>query len=267
MPALDDATLARLGHLNLMEFSRESARWSGASGAIVESDGMLFFQTGAELPFLCNGAFRLDERVPAPALVAAADEWFGERSRGFTIFARPGIDDDLADACAAAGFHAFSDSPEMVCEEPVSGPPLPDGVELRGVSDAGQVADFVAVSQEAYGDIGMPDGTVAAIVTEPSRFLVPHVRSVVAYLDGRPVAAAQTVLSHGLAGVYWVGTVADARGRGLGEAVTRAVTNLAFELGAPANSLQASKMGEPIYRRMGYRTIYRYRSFVRFADG
>jgi predicted GNAT family acetyltransferase len=77
------------------------------------------------------------------------------------------------------------------------------------------------------------------------------------------VAAAQTLLSHGIAGVYWVGTVDDARGRGLGEAVTRAVTNAAFDLGARANTLQASIMGEPIYRRMGYETLYSYHSLVR----
>jgi len=79
------------------------------------------------------------------------------------------------------------------------------------------------------------------------------------------VAAAQTLLSHGIAGVYWVGTVEGARSRGLGEAVTRAVTNAAFDRGATANSLQASPMGEPIYRRMGYEEIYRYTTYTRLT--
>jgi len=34
-----------------------------------------------------------------------------------------------------------------------------------------------------------------------------HVVSVVGYADGQPAAAAQTLLSHGIAGVYWVGTI------------------------------------------------------------
>jgi hypothetical protein len=34
------------------------------------------------------------------------------------------------------------------------------------------------------------------------------------------------------------------------------VTNLAFELGAPWVTLQASSMGEAIYRRMGYVDLY-----------
>jgi hypothetical protein len=50
----------------------------------------------------------------------------------------------------------------------------------------------------------------------------------------------------------------------LGEAVTRAVTNRAFDEGAAVVTLQASPMGEPIYRRMGYEERYRYSTFVRF---
>ena len=95
--------------------------------------------------------------------------------------------------------------------------------------------------------------------------VAPHLQTVVAYDRDAPVAAAQVLMSHSIAGVYWVGTVDGARGKGLGDAVTRAVTNRAFELGARFVSLQASAMGEPIYRRMGYREIYRYRTHVRFA--
>jgi hypothetical protein len=71
-------------------------------------------------------------------------------------------------------------------------------------------------------------------------------------------------LSHSIAGVYFVGTVERARGSGLGDAVTRAVTNRAFEAGARAVTLQASVMGEPIYLKMGYQTIYHYTTFARF---
>ena len=68
-----------------------------------------------------------------------------------------------------------------------------------------------------------------------------------------------TIVSHGVAGIYWVGSLAAARGRGLGRAVTAAATNAGFDLGADFASLQASPMGEPIYRAMGYETIYDYR--------
>lgn len=50
----------------------------------------------------------------------------------------------------------------------------------------------------------------------------------------------------------------DARGRGLAEAVTRHLTNEALRRGAAFVVLQASKFGEPIYLRMGYKEITKY---------
>jgi predicted GNAT family acetyltransferase len=86
-----------------------------------------------------------------------------------------------------------------------------------------------------------------------------------AFDAGVLVSGAQVMFSNGIAGVYAVGTAEEARGRGLAELVTRTVTNLAFDLGAPAVTLQASPMGEPIYARMGYRELYRYANLTRFV--
>jgi hypothetical protein len=41
--------------------------------------------------------------------------------------------------------------------------------------------------------------------------------------------------------------------------VTAAATNAGIDLGADVASLQASPMGEPIYRAMGFEAIYDYR--------
>ena len=71
--------------------------------------------------------------------------------------------------------------------------------------------------------------------------------------------------SHGIAGIYAVGTTEAARGRGLAELVTRAVTNIGFDGGAPLVTLQASPMGESIYHRLGYRELYRYVTHSRSA--
>jgi predicted acetyltransferase len=62
-----------------------------------------------------------------------------------------------------------------------------------------------------------------------------------------------------------VGVLPDARGRGLAELVTHAVTQAAFELGAPLVVLQATPMGEPVYRRMGFEQFQTYRGLVRFV--
>jgi len=258
--------LAVLGHLNLMEFSREMTRWGG--GRVEERDGVLLYASGSTMPVLVNGAFRLFDHVEPDSVIKLADGFFRGVGRGYSVMARDtGDGDDLRAACDAAGLTVFgAGGPQMVCRTRLADVAGGDGVEIRPVTTSVGVSDFASVNSRAYATYGMPEEVASAVLSRPERLLAaPNVYSVVAYLDGDPVAAAQTMLSHGIAGVYWVGTIDEARGRGLGEAVTRAVTNEAFDRGATANSLQASPMGEPIYRRMGYEELYRYTTYTRLT--
>jgi hypothetical protein len=261
---LNDAVIARLGHLNYAEFGRESCRWS-AGGVTREERGILLVATGSNFPVLGNGVFRVDDRVGAVETLDTADRWFGELGRGYTVVVRDGeVDRELEAEARARGMVEVLSTPEMVCRRRLDERPVPNGAELRWVDSTDAIEDFVSVSSAAYETMGLPPEVTHELITPGPTMLEPHVHTVVAYLDGAPVAAAQTMLSHGIAGVYWVGTVEGARGSGLGEAVTRAVTNRAFDRGALVNTLQASPMGAPIYLRMGYETLYEYRGLVRF---
>ena len=68
-----------------------------------------------------------------------------------------------------------------------------------------------------------------------------------------------------ITGENGVGTALESRGRGLAELVTRVATNIGFDCGAPYITLQATSMGEPVYRKLGYRELYRFANFTRFA--
>jgi predicted GNAT family acetyltransferase len=74
----------------------------------------------------------------------------------------------------------------------------------------------------------------------------------------QPAAAAMLHFSHQLAGVYWVGTAPEARGKGHATVLMSHASNLAFDLGARAVILQATPYGEPVYRKLGYREVTRY---------
>ena len=261
---LDDATLARLAHLNYLDFGRQSTLWSDR-GQVAEGDGVLLHASGTDFPFVFNAAYRTDPAASPADVLARADAFFDQWSRGYTLVTGPG-DDDLTAHAEAQGLWAFGDAPEMVCRERLADVHPPVGIELRRATDEAGIADFVTVGSAAYPSLGMPDTAMGEAIDRYDRILEPHVAVVVAYDGNAPVAAAQAMLSHGVAGVFWVGTKEEARGRGLGEAVCRWVTNWAFDQGAAAQSLEASTMGEPVYTRMGYETIHRYRSWFRSGD-
>lgn len=77
----------------------------------------------------------------------------------------------------------------------------------------------------------------------------------VASLEGVPVGCATVFLGAGVAGLYHVGTVQKARGKGIGKAVTLAALEHARDLGLRTAILHASKDGEGIYRQIGFEEV------------
>lgn len=264
VPPLHDP-VARACRLNYVEFCRELGRWSGAGGAVEERDGLMLWGSASDFPVSLNGVVRLDPSTPPDVVLATADEWFGGRGTGYTLNVVDGADDDLRAAAEAAGLLVLRDSPQMVCDAPVEGPSPARGVTLRWATDRADIGAFADLVDTAYQSLGAPAGVIRPSIVATDRVLEPQVEVVLALLDDRPVATALVLHSHAMAGVYYVGTLEEARGRGLGELVTGAVTNRGFERGAAFVGLQASPMGEPIYRRMGYRDLYRQAGLVRFA--
>jgi ribosomal protein S18 acetylase RimI-like enzyme len=249
--------------LSFAEANRELARRAG--GAVHDEDGLLLFAGAHDLPVLVNAAFCTGASLPAADVLARADAFFGPRRRGYTVLVRAHADRELGHAVASAGFVAFGEPPAMVLAERLPDARPQAGVVLRRVESEADAAAFGSVMGEAYATYGMPAECGPALVGRLAVLRAPHVASFVAETEAGVVAGAMVIVTHGVAGVYWVGTTPAARGRGLAELCTRAATNAGFDLGARVAALQASVMGEPIYRRMGYVTVTRYVELVRMT--
>ena len=108
-----------------------------------------------------RGVAARSQRVPGTDVVARADEWFAARGRGYSMNVRDGFaeDDDLrAAATEAAGLVSMLNAPEMVRRTPVDDRALLPGCELRWVEDRSTFDDFVNISDLAYSTVGMPVG-------------------------------------------------------------------------------------------------------------
>jgi ribosomal protein S18 acetylase RimI-like enzyme len=265
---LSDADILELADLNLAESAREMLRWH-TGYFMQEADDLLLVASHDSFPVgYSNTAMPLGTAPPADpaALMESAGRFFDARGRGFTLWARAHLDAPLAKVAESCGLSVLADMPGMVLDAPVKDAALGRGIRVEEVTSPARLSDLGVVLPAAYSTMGLPEANSRALFAMPERIAHPHVIAVVGYLDDRPVSAAMALLSHGIAGVYWVGSCAEARGRGIGDACTRRVGNLAFERGARCVVLQASQQGEPIYLRMGYREVTRYAWYFRGAQ-
>lgn len=85
-----------------------------------------------------------------------------------------------------------------------------------------------------------------------------------AYVDDVPAGTGLVVVVDGVAGLYNIAVVPDARRRGLGRSITAALLRMAQEAGCQSAILHASEMGYPVYRALGFEHVCDVRQHVWF---
>jgi len=78
-------------------------------------------------------------------------------------------------------------------------------------------------------------------------------RHFLARVDNKPVATASLYLGAGVAGISNVGTLPDDRHQGIGTALTVATLQEARKAGYRIGTLFSSVMGQPMYKRIGFK--------------
>ena len=195
--------------------------------------------------------------IPAPAAL------FAVGAGGSAVWTRAHADFELEAVLPHAGFTLVVDLPVMILSaRPATVAPLPPGVEIRRVVDASGAADLRVAELHAYAGTDQERTAAQALFEDPARLLQRRLAAFVGYLDGVPAAAALSFTYGGVIRIAWVGTVPWHRRRGLGGLVTQAAARAGFESGARCAVLEASPMGESVYRAMGFREVTRYRVWL-----
>jgi GNAT superfamily N-acetyltransferase len=129
-------------------------------------------------------------------------------------------------------------------------PPWPAGLEIIPVEDAETLRDWIHVASVGFRVPQEFENTWYDFFVEA--VFDPPFRNYLALWNGRPVGTSQLFLSAGVAGIYNVTCLPEARGRGIGAAVTVVPLQAARALGYRVGILQASTLGYRVYRRLGF---------------
>ena len=233
----------------------EMLRWIGAASpgaSVLELAGVL----GAVVPatpdrsvfnsLVYEDAAALERALPE---IAAAYEAAGVRA--WTVW-MPEADAAAREALARAGNVLDASPAAMVCELGAWEPP-PIG-DLDWTADA-DIAEVARINDLAYGFEGTP-------FTDACRRLDEGGHAYLALLDGRPACGLVTIErdppfrgAGASAGIFAVATLPEARGRGLTVRLLGQALADAHERGCSTSTLQATKMGAPVYDRLGYRSL------------
>ena len=214
-------------------------------GRLVERDGVLatVMPTVPERSLPNSVVYESED-----SLIAVIDElagaYDGAGVLAWTVWV-PEHDDRVRSALDAAG-HVLDAKPAAMIadldqvEPPRDGDPVPDPEPRR--EHLGLVNDLAYGTGDAFGRM-MGEGPA-----DP-RFVY------IAREEGEPVATVVTTHHRGDCGVWWVATVPEARGRGLASGLMRRALADAREAGCETTTLQATKAGQPVYDRLGFRTF------------
>jgi len=234
----------------------------GAGATLTQRAGALLVTSAAGLVgAFHNAVLRVTPDADPRQVLDEARALGSAHDRDIIVWAATHRDEDLAKEAVAQGLVLQSTSPGMALPTPPPTPVLPADVELAEVTAHAGVDAFAAVHREVFRGSGRDTAAVEHFAS-PGALLAPNVAAVVARVDGAPVACAMVLHTGRTAGIYWVATTPAARNRGLGTLVTATVARQAFDQGARTVVLQATALGAPVYRKLGFTRFTDYQRFL-----
>lgn len=249
-----NARLEALADQNLPQSMRIHKRWQ-PKAKLLELNGAMLLQGTLPIPTpYQNCAMRLDEAVRPEQFLLQAQAFFGGSANPFAVITQSRHDLDLDAHLASEGFTEQANLPTMLVDANVKMPDIDTALRVDLITQTSEIQAFVQVCAQAYESLGLPAMFTPSFFDDAEAMMTADVSIALARdAQNQALACAMALHTGEVAGVYWVGARPQARGKGLAAACTAAVTNLALEKGAKAVTLQATHLGEPTYRRLGFK--------------
>lgn len=219
-------------------------------------DGLLVTNCGLSAS-LFNVAFVQRPLRSPEASIARVVRYFEERGLPSLICFPPNVDAETETLVEGRGFQLADPQPGMSLSPIPSLPDSPAELKIRAVVGESELRDFQTTAEQGFGmPLSLPQHLASPRFRDH-----PAVSMFVGYIDGRPVATSCLITTGPVAGIYWVSTLEEFRGRGFGAAMSAHAVRVGQSLGCDMATLQASPMGRPVYARMGFEVTDDYRNY------
>lgn len=227
-----------------------------------DQDGILLVAGASDFPgSYWNAAARDNLSVDPGKLAQAARAFFAKKKRMYTFSVIGKQDRDLEEYLLDNEYEVRFEIPCMSVTKKLAARKAPAGIRVETIKSAKHLKDFIEISVLAYAMLGLPEVHTRAMFSKPEALLGANILGLIAYRDEQPLSTAVVLTTGDCAGLYWIGTRPNAQRLGLGALLTVQATNMAFEAGAKVVTLQASKLGEPVYQRLGFETYDQLRRY------
>ncbi|CAG8999189.1 MAG: hypothetical protein CENE_01158 [Candidatus Celerinatantimonas neptuna] len=128
--------------------------------------------------------------------------------------------------------------------------PKLEKLNIRQVSHADELALWVNTLIEGF-QLGQRQKNMYRKILTDAGFQYP-VKNYLGIYHDKPVATATCFFSDGVVGIYWVSTLTEFRGRGIGRGMMDSILKDALDAGYRVAILQASSVGFPLYQKIGF---------------
>jgi hypothetical protein len=229
---------------------------------VTRTEGVVTILTGLPMDWFNQVLVEHEKATPDGVLAGVAQA--RERGYPFVVRLREGIDDRFIPTLTQAGLAPAGEetsTPGMVAfpidHHAIAEHASPE-LEIRRVTDAAGIDAHRQAVTEGFGS----DPAVALGTACPDLLDRPECVVYVGYADGDSVVSGLGWRTGRTVGVYSIATIASARRRGYGAAMTARVVADGAVARCDVAALQASEMGRPIYQRLGFRTVVSYTAYV-----
>jgi len=263
MNDLSATALATANEKNLFEYYKLFRHWTGAE--VHDEQDLLWVISDFPSPFfniILNAQITQDQvDITVEAIVKSY-----KAKNAFALWRTGPLTkpSNLGTYLEKQGFVHTGDSPGMAVDLSALNEELPllPGLVIQQVSDVETLYQWSHIFSMGFGRRGNIEDPLTDLFASIGLGDDSPIQNFIGWLDGKPVASSQVFLGAGVAGIYDVATLPEARRQGCGAALSLAALLWARSLGYRVGTLQSSQMGFGIYSRIGFREHFKFSNYM-----